>query len=156
LILGKDDLQGLMGKAVSETRSDVLAAIDQIGRDNANIARVLRDLVAESFDRPYFDRDSIAMLSDAAHLLRHLPDTSPALTGAARDLRHLQDSAVMLRQVSNDLMHLHDSAGMLAQASVNLRHLQDSAILLRRASEEWHICATPPIQFRRQQGNSTI
>ncbi len=79
-VLGVEDLEAMLVSAVTETKQEILHAIDQVAPTvSANVVTTLRKLMAETFDQPYLDLDAVAMLADAASSLRHLPDSAPML-----------------------------------------------------------------------------
>src|SRR5699024_12114165 len=83
-------------------------------------AENLRKLVQENFDRPYLNTDAIAMLSDSASALKHLPDSAEILTGAAGKLQNLTDSAEVLSVAAPKLGAAADNAEMVQSAASDL------------------------------------
>lgn len=135
-ILGKDELQAMLVSAVTETKDEILEAIDEVDQSSKETAAILRKLVKENFDRPYLDLDAIAMLSDSARELRHLPDSAVLLSGAAGSLRGLTDDAELLHSAASQLSNLSDTIGVLGSASARLSNVADNAGTLHSAASE--------------------
>lgn len=127
-VLGVEDLEAMLVSAVTETKQEILHAIDQVAPTvSAHVVTTLRKLMAETFDQPYLDLDAVAMLADAAHSLRHLPDSASMLSSAAHDLGHLQDSASMLDDAARRIGNLEDNASQLHSAVTDLGTTLDRA-----------------------------
>lgn len=121
-VLTKDDVETMLVAAVTDTKDEILDAIDEVAAISKNTADTLRALVKESFDRPYLDLDAIAMLADSATSLQHLPDTATLLASAASGLRNLEDSAGILLDASRTLANLEDDASGLRQAATDINN----------------------------------
>jgi hypothetical protein len=119
-VLGVEDLEAMLVSAVTETKQEILHAIDQVAPTvSANVVTTLRKLMAETFDQPYLDLDAVAMLADAASSLRHLPDSAPMLAHAAGVLHNLEDSASMLSGAVDRLGSLEDNVSLLHSAATD-------------------------------------
>jgi hypothetical protein len=110
-VLGVEDLEAMLVSAVTETKQEILHAIDQVAPTvSANVVTTLRKLMTETFDQPYLDLDAVAMLADAASSLRHLPESTSMLADAARVLRNLEDNASQLHSAVVNLGTAMDRA----------------------------------------------
>ncbi|MCA1604093.1 MAG: hypothetical protein LC775_01080 [Acidobacteria bacterium] len=133
-VLGVEDLEAMLIKAVTETKQEILHAINQVAPTvSANVVTTLRKLMAQTFDQPYLDLDAVAMLADAAYSLRHLPDSASMLADAARALRTLEDSAGMLDSAARRLGNLEDNVSQLHSAAADL----GTALNRARSVDSW-------------------
>lgn len=138
-VLGVEDLEAMLVSAVTETKQEILHAIDQVAPTvSATVVTTLHKLMAETFDQPYLDWDAIAMLADAALSLRHLPDSASRLADAAGVLRHLEDNASLLLDAAGRLRNIEDSASQLRSAATDL-----SMSLNRAPSPDPYLWASP-------------
>jgi flagellar hook-basal body complex protein FliE len=125
-VLGKDDLEDMLVSVVTETKNEILDAIDEVADVSKSTAATLHRLLAETFDRPYLDLDAVALLADSATALRHLPDSAEMLSNAARNLGNLSDSAETLSRAAHVLTNVSDNAGMLQAAAIEFSSAFDS------------------------------
>src|SRR5712691_1875148 len=120
--LTEEKLQQMLVEAITDTRETLEDAIGQIGGETADL---LRQLLAESFDRPYLDSDDISLLAYSARMLVGLEDNAVMLHTAARMLQGLEDNVLMLRDAARRLEEtgLHDVALKLSDVTSAAREL---------------------------------
>ncbi|OZM70297.1 hypothetical protein CFN78_25550 [Amycolatopsis antarctica] len=124
--ISENDLQQMLTSTVTEAKDELLDAIREGTTISKGTAAMLKKLVAENFDRPYLDLDAIALLSDSAKSLRHLPDSAGLLYEASRRLPDL-DNAATLHSAAMKLANVVDYAGMLRSAATDLNAAAMSA-----------------------------
>lgn len=129
-ILGKNELEAMLVSVVSDTKREILDAIDEVANISKDTAKILRHLVKENFDRPYLDLDAVAMLADSARGLHHLPDSAAMLLDASHTLQNqnLSDSAGMLLDGASKLNNFGGNAEMLQSAADDLASAFSSAV----------------------------
>ncbi len=101
--LDEEKLQDMMAAAVTETKREMMAAVDELANINTNTADKLRTLVAETFDRPYLDLDAVASLAESARSLRHLEDNATILFQSATMLNSLEGNVASLRAFADHM-----------------------------------------------------
>ena len=118
--LGKNDLQELLVSAVTDTRDEIMAAIDEVATVNTRAAELLGKLVRESFDQPYLDIDAVALLADSAAALSHLPDSAVLLHKATQELDSIDYRVDLLYAAISSLSNAAENSGMLQSAASDL------------------------------------
>jgi hypothetical protein len=138
--LTENDLKELLGVSVrtilSEVKEELLEQIASVEVVTGENARLLRILVAETFQRPQLDADLAASLADSSRALGHLSEIAPMLESTSYRLQELPDYAVMLSDTSRDLQILPDYVGMLERTSHALMVLPDLCADPRRSRVE--------------------
>lgn len=126
-----------LSSVITETKTQLLAAIGGVETVSQDNARLLRTLVDETFNRPHLDPDAVAALAESAHALRGVAEYAPMLSASSTALSStLPDYAPMLARSSSTLVNLPDWVVMLRDAARDLSHLRDHVPALERASRQ--------------------
>lgn len=123
--LTEDKLQDLMASAIAETRTTLLVAIANVHDVGAETLEILKNLVEESFTRPYLDADAVASLEYSAGVFEQLPNHAELLYMSSNAIRHLPDSTESLTMSSYRLQDLDGTVQKLTDAARLLQEFQD-------------------------------
>jgi hypothetical protein len=127
-LLGDDQFQEILVDAISRMHDEIITAIDNVTGISQETLRLVKELVSESFTRPYLSDDTIASLEYSARVFDGMGDQTLMLYESARGLRGLEDHAWMLRESSLDLRELPDSVGLLLQAANDLKRMSPDVV----------------------------
>jgi hypothetical protein len=146
-VLSREDVEAMLVSAVTDTKNEILHAIDVVATISKDTADTLRALVKESFDRPYLDLDAVAMLADSAISLRHLPDTAGTLASAAGQLANLEGTARILLQAAEKWDDPPVDAYALREAATELNTALGQAHSATWGPQDSHIEAIENASF---------
>lgn len=130
-----DILSSVLQEIISETKDELLAAIAKVENISRDSAELLRALVAETFNRPYLDADTVSLLAESARVFKNLPDYAPMLAESSRTLGYLPDYAPMLNESSRELRGLPEYISMLNKSAQGLLNLPEYAPMIQKSSE---------------------
>jgi hypothetical protein len=153
-LLDDEQFHDMLIDAISRMHDEIITAVDKVTGISQETLALLKELVDESFTRPYLSEEAVASLEYSARVFDGMGDQTMLLYESARDLRGIEDHAWMLRESSQDLRQLPDyviplleaardlnttlpdHVGPLAAAADKLRDLPDYASLLLRIAEK--------------------
>ncbi|WP_157434218.1 MULTISPECIES: hypothetical protein [Actinoalloteichus] len=135
-VLGKRDLEEILGGVVVEAKEDIANSINELAKISQSAAESLRELVRESFERPYLDYDAVGILAESASYLRHLPDSAEMLLASAGELRKLEDNVGSLNMAVENFMEMQPFIKVLKNASEEMAESSYVADRVREAREE--------------------
>lgn len=123
----EDKIQEFMANAISATHRRLNEAIDRASGVGQETLELLRQLMSESFERPYLDAEAVESLERSATTLYAFSDYVPSLERSASDLRSLPDHSSILYQAARELQGIGDHAATLIQAADLLANLERRA-----------------------------
>jgi hypothetical protein len=153
-LVDDEQFQDILVDAISRMRNAIIAAIDKVAGISQETLTLLKELVSESFTRPYLTEEAVASLEYSARVFDGMGDQTTMLYESARDLQGIEDHAWALHESSQDLRQmpdyafplleaardltatLPDHAGQLAEAAADLRNLPDYVDVLSRIAQQ--------------------
>lgn len=115
-----EQFQDVLTKAISRTREEIIAAIDKVTDISQETLTLLKELVSESFTRPYLSEEAVASLEYSARVFDGMGDQTRVLYESAHGLQGIDDHAWMLRESSHGLREIPDYVTLLRQAAHDL------------------------------------
>lgn len=130
--LTQESLEHLMVSAVTDVRDGITEAIDRVERVSQDAADMLRQLMSETYDRPYLDLDAVASLESSSRMLVNLPDHVYPLRIAVNALDGIEGYAAKLSNALDNVGQLQHYVGKIQEAK---SELQDATYELERTSD---------------------
>ncbi len=100
-LLDDEQFQDMLIDAISRMRDEIITAIDRVAGISQETLTLLKELVIESFTRPYLSEEAVASLEYSARVFDGMGDQAMMLYESARGLRGIEDHAWMLRESSH-------------------------------------------------------
>lgn len=119
-LVDDEQFQDMLIDAISRIRDEIITAIDKVAGISQETLTLLKELVSESFTRPYLSEEAVASLEYSARVFDGMGDQTIMLYESARGLRGIEDHAWMLRESSHDLRQIPDYVIPLLQAARDL------------------------------------